>query len=426
MADDVLALQQPTGEEGVESVNFFNGRLLTAGDLGREQLARRRADARLGEALGDGVAFGFDVAAKPPPAGEALAVIEIAAGLAINRAGACLRLAQPRRVRLSRTDSTSFAAAGCMFDDCVPLAGGTYVAGEGLYLLTVAPAEIALGRAPSNGLGGIEPRCDIDRKVEAVQFRLLEIGRDLYADLSPADADFRNALAYRCFGAGVTVGWATALLAGGPRRDGLLDRMGDRGLSPHDVPLALLAFRGAAELVFVDNWAVRRPLALADPAGTLSSLTAPRRIAVGRAMLGQFQKHFEELRGTAGEAGTGFKARTHFPHLPPVGILPRVTAARALDFFGGLTVRGPIHINSATLEPLVRESLAAPAIRSSSNEVVWLYAVAENLIAGTKALADETAPDPYLVFASANLAYRGDARFNLHRWNYANYALGGG
>ena len=72
------------------------------------------------------------------------------------------------------------------------------------------------------------------------------------------------------------------------------------------------------------------------------------------------------------------------------------------------------------------ERLAAPAIRSSSNEVVWLYAVAENLIAGTKALADETAPDPYLVFASANLAYRGDARFNLHRWNYANYALGGG
>ncbi|HEX6661857.1 MAG TPA: hypothetical protein VF067_08330, partial [Sphingomicrobium sp.] len=168
MADDVLTLQQPAGEGGVELVNFFNGRLLSGGDFGREQLARRQADARLGEALGDGVAFGFDVSVVAA-SDEPLPILEIAAGLAISRAGTCLRLSQPLKVRLSRTDTTSFAAGDCTFDDCVPLSGGTYVAGEGLYLLTVAPAEIALGRARSNGLGGIEPRCDIDRKVEAVQ-----------------------------------------------------------------------------------------------------------------------------------------------------------------------------------------------------------------------------------------------------------------
>ncbi|MFL6783059.1 MAG: hypothetical protein ACJ8FE_04410 [Sphingomicrobium sp.] len=424
MAEDVLTLQQPTGEGGVEIVNFFNGRLLSGGDLGREQIARRRADARLGEAFGDGVAFGFDVTVSPSP-DEPLPILEISAGLAINRAGSCLRLSQPRKIRLSRTDSTSFASAGCAFDECVPLSGGTYVAGEGLYMLTVAPAEIALGRAPSNGLGGIEPRCDIDRRVEAVQFRLLEIPTRLYSDLSAADSDFRNAIAYRCFGPGVRSAWATDLLGSGRRQDGVLDEMAAYGLSPLDVPLALLGFSGAATLTFVDSWAVRRPLAPADPTGQFHSLGAPRRPAVGRAMLAQFQAHFEDLRKSGLKPGDDFTARSHFRLLPPVGILPRLTADKALEFFGDMTIRGPVHINSPTVEPLVRESLSAPAIRTASAEVVWLYAVAENLIAATEALADDLRPDPYLIFSSANLAYRADARFNLHRWNYANFALGG-
>lgn len=424
MADDMLTLQEPTGEGGVESVNFFNGRLLSAADLGKEQMARRRADAQLGEALGDGVAFGFEVSVSPAP-DEPLPILQISAGLAINRAGSCLRLSQSRKIRLSRTDSTSFAAGDQPFDDCVPLSGGTYVAGEGLYLLTVAPAEIALGRAQTNGLGGIEPRCNIDRKVEAVQFRLLEIPPHLYSELSPAKPEFRNALAYRCFGTGVRSAWATSLLGSGRRQDGILDGMAANGLSPLEVPLALLAFTGAATLTFVDSWAVRRPLALADPFGAFHSLSAPRRIAVGRAMVAQFQAHLGELHNAGLKPGDGLNARRQFELLPPVGILPLWSAEDALKFFDGMTIRGPVHINSSTVEPLVRESLAAPAIRTASAEVVWLYAVAENLIAGTQALADAQKPDPYLIFASANLAYRGDARFNLHRWNYANFALGG-
>jgi hypothetical protein len=425
MARDFLTLQQPIGEGGIESVNFFNGRLLTGGDMGREQQARRRADARLGEALGEGIAFGLEVAARAPDAEDPVASLEVQPGLAISRAGTCLRLAQPERVHLSRADSTSFAGTGCTFGDCTPLVGGTYVAGEGLYLLTIAPAEIALGRAPSNGLGGIDPHCDIDRKVEAVQFRLLEIPPALYADLSVTAPDFRNAIAYRCFGPGVLTDWATRLLAGGKRSDALLEAMAAFGLSASEVALALVGFQGAAELTLLDAWAVRRPLALADPIGPFHSLAAPRRIAVGRAMFEQFQAHLQALRD-AGEAPGTSKARTHFRHLPPVGILPRMSADEAKDFFGGMTVRGPVHINGATVELLVRESLAFPAIRSASNEMVWLYAVAENLIEGARALADPLRPDPYLVFASGNLAYRGDARFNLHRWNYANYALGGG
>jgi hypothetical protein len=194
------------------------------------------------------------------------------------------------------------------------------------------------------------------------------------------------------------------------------------------VPLALLAFTGALDLRFIDVWAVRRNCALADEIAprnaVAASMTGPHRIAAGRAMLAQFQDHLAVLRADA--AGfAAVRARTHFPYLPPAGLLPQIDGEGARAFFGGMTVRGPVHLNAAQVEPLLRESLAAPAIRSASNEVVWLYAVAENLIEGARAAADEARPDPYLIFASGNLPYRADARFNLHRWNYANFALGG-
>ncbi|GAA0331813.1 hypothetical protein GCM10009087_47490 [Sphingomonas oligophenolica] len=420
---DFIDLEQPVSDGGIESVNFFNGRLLTGGDMSREQRARRDSEARFGEALGDGIAFGLDVSAQPPDANDTLPSILVQPGLAVSRTGQLLRLNQPERIRLSRTDSTSFATSGCAFDDCVPLAGGTYVAGEGLYLLTIAPAELAAGRAPTNGSGATGTPCDIDRRIDGVRFRLIEIPSSLYADLPVTAPDFRNQIAYRCFGPGVLVDWSTNLLASGARVDGLLDRMAGYGFAVQEVPLALIGFQGAADLTLLDAWSVRRPLALADPPGPFRSATAPRRIATGRAMLAQFQAQLDELVA----ANTpGLKARTYFPNLPPVGVLPRMTPDQGKDFFGGMEIRGPVHINSATVELLIRESLAFPAIRSADIEIVWLYAVAENLIAGTKAMADGTRVDPYLVFASANLAYRGDARFNLHRWNYANYALGGG
>jgi hypothetical protein len=426
---DFVDLEQPVGG-GIESVNFFNGRLLTGGDMTREQRARREAEAWLGEALGDGIVFGLEASAIPPDADEPLVSILIQPGLAISRAGQLLRLAQPERIRLSRVDSTSFAAGGCEFDDCVPMSGGTYVAGEGLYLLTIAPAERSLGRAPSNGLGVTGSPCDIDRRVDSVRFRLIEIPSKLYAKLPVLEPDFRNRLAYECFGPGVLVDWATDLLGSGARspaaidRDrSLIDRMAAEGLTEREVPLALIGFRGSAQLTLIDGWSVRRPLSLADGPGAFHSAMAPRRAALGRAMFAQFQDQLADLRA----ANTpGLKARTHFAFLPPVGVLPRMSADQAKDFFGDMTIRGPMHINSATVEPLIRESLTAPAIRSASNEVVWLYAVAETMIAGVKAAADPAKPDPFLIFVSANLAYRGNARFNLHRWNYANYALGGG
>jgi hypothetical protein len=230
-------------------------------------------------------------------------------------------------------------------------------------------------------------------------------------------------MAYRCFGSGATQPWLTGLLGQAHRHAGLLADMEAFGLGSEQVPLALLAFEGSATMTWLDAWAVRRPVSLPDPVGgSLPSLAAARRIALGRAIFEQFQAQLAELVGATG-ALSGVTARTHFPNLPPVGLLPHFTRDMAVAFFAGAEVRGPLHVNSPQIEPLLRESLAAPSLAAASPEVLWLYAVADNRIAIELGAPGTVPPDPYFAFASSNLAYRADARFNLHRWDYANIAL---
>ena len=54
-------LQTPIVDGAIHSINFFNGRLLSARDLTLEQSAYREADLRLGKAVGEGVAYGLEV-----------------------------------------------------------------------------------------------------------------------------------------------------------------------------------------------------------------------------------------------------------------------------------------------------------------------------------------------------------------------------
>ena len=59
--DSQISLQQPILYGGILSINFFNGRLLSARDLTREQSANRESDRRLGQAIGEGIAYGLEV-----------------------------------------------------------------------------------------------------------------------------------------------------------------------------------------------------------------------------------------------------------------------------------------------------------------------------------------------------------------------------
>ena len=422
---DARNLQQAISEGGIESVNFFNGRLLSGQDLSREQAAQRQTAERMGLALGTGIAFGLEVSRAPASVDDPLPGVSVSAGLAVTGAGEVLRLEAAETIRLSRVAQPG-PTGPQGFNDCTPALSGTYLAGEGLYLLTLAPASVATGRAANNGLGGTAAACTTDAVIAGVQFRLLEIRPQLYADLDMIAPDFRNRIAYRCFGAGVLGDWANGLLAGGRRDDDLLVAMGRYGLSPHDVPLALIGFTGAADLALLDADAVQRPLARPDGGGAggfLASLAAPRRVAVGQAMLRHFARHLADLTGPTGAIGA-LTARASFPFLPPVGVLPYADGAAAKAFFKDMTVRGPVHISAEQVEGLIAESLTTPAIRSSEESVIWLYAVAGNRLAQRLPLGDPGRTDLYTIFASGHLAYRAYARFNLSRFDVANVALG--
>src|SRR3954463_13438785 len=110
---EVLQLQQPLTDGGIPPVNFFNGRLLAGKALPREQTARREADARLGRAIGDGVAYGLEVARDAGLDQPAAPVLRVKAGLAVNRVGQTVRLGADVSVALAR----SFGAtdSGCIF-----------------------------------------------------------------------------------------------------------------------------------------------------------------------------------------------------------------------------------------------------------------------------------------------------------------------
>ncbi len=416
---DTLQLQEALGTGGVRAVNFFNGRLLSGRDLSRVDEARREGDKRLGLALGSGVAEGFAIANVGPIDG--VPVVEVSPGLAVNGAGQVLRLASPERVALART-VTAEAGSGT-FGYCLPSVSGTYVAAAGAYILTLAPALSREGSAQVSGLDPGAVRCNSDAEVEALQFRLLHVPPTLTPGLSAADPDYRNRLAYLCFGPRALAGLATNPLLAAPPEPGLLDRMAGYGLSPTDVPLALIAFERATDITFIDAWAVRRPLAaVEEPLPHVSTLTGPKRGALGVAMLRQFQ----EQMATATPGMT--TARANFAHLPAAGLLPLAASYDGTAFFQGLTTRGPLHVNAAELESVLRDGLTRPPIQTralpgtpadAQNTLIWLYRVAEHAMA-----ADGGAtPRPYLAFATGHIPPRADARFDLFRFDYANVAL---
>jgi hypothetical protein len=423
MSDTVLQLQQPLKEGAIRSVNFFNGRLLTSKDLTREQQARREADWRTGLAIGDGVAFGLEVARDVTLDQPAAPVVRVKAGLAVNRKGQTLRLPADTSVALARRFDAQ--TTSCVFAQCNPVGAETYVAGAGVYVLAIAPAEASEGRAPTNGLDPGNVRCNIDTTIEAVQFKLIGVSQQLLAGLNLGARDFRNALAYRCFGSPVRIDSFVNLLADLPRSGGILDDLRPGLLSDFEVPLALVYLTGTATLTFVDAWAARRSLSRRESGG-LGGLVESQRPVLGEAMFRQFQRHIAELLPPSGELGA-VSARGDFRFLPPVGVIPVSEAVLAAHdearFFAGMTVRGPAFINAARAESLVRESLCFPPIDTQSPEVVFLYCVRENRIARD---FNSVTPRPgaYLVFSSGHLPYRADAQFDLGFWNYSNYALG--
>ncbi len=438
--DDILQLQQPLRDGGIRSVNFFNGRLLSGKDLSREQAARRESDARLGLAVGDGVAFGLEVARDTSNDKPAAPVLKIKAGLAVNRIGQTLRLTTDTSVALTRRfDALS---ADYMFANCTPITGGSYVVGAGVYLLTIAPAQLSEGRAPTNGLDPTNVACNTDANVEAVQFRLINIRPERYAGLDHASPQFRNRLAYRCFGIEAREQNMIDPWRVDAPRYGLIDELRSVGLDSRDVPLALV-FWTAGGIQFIDTWAARRQMLEPDSMSGFSFRRDPlnqnelssfsfiarrRRLVEAHAMCAQFQQHLTDLLAATANPAT-VVATEHFRYLPPLGVVPlQKSPLRGFaesTFFAGI-VRRPAagsnqlteFIDARSMGGLQEQALAYAPTDVTQKEFIWLYRPWQNV----KAIDDGQSVQPMVAFASGLAPDLATARFDMARFDYSNYA----
>ena len=429
--DDILQLQQPLADGGIRSVNFFNGRLLTSKDLSREQQARRESDSRLGLAVGDGVAFGLQVGRDPDKDTPATPVLRVQAGLAVNRAGQTLRLMAATRVALTRkfAAAASSAPCDCAFATCDPIADGVYVAGAGVYVLTIAPAQASEGRAATNGLDPANVRCNTDATVEALQFRLLAINPQRFVDLDIASPLFRNRLAYRCFGAEARDLHVVDPWRADPPSYGLIDelRAVSGALGDREVPLAILYWQ-ADGLQFVDTWAVRRGLIAPDALDSGAFVARGRRLAEAVAMCAQFQAHLADVL-VANPNPSGLRATDVFRYLPPFGLIPlQYPPLRGFGdaaFFTGLT-RRPLpgsgqstpFIDARMLGFLRTQALQAAATDLTRKEFLWVYRPWQPV----QAMSLGQTAQPLLVFASGLLPEPAYARFDLGRSDFGNFA----
>ena len=415
--DSRIDLQQPVLDGGIRSINFFNGRLLSARDLTLEQSAYREADRRLGRALGEGVAYGFEVSKaanfkKDSPA------VSVEAGLAINRRGQTLMLDARADIALMRNPNGTTSRNG--FSECAPLQTGAYVAGAGVYLLTIAPAQTTEGRARTNGLNQVAASCDTDTQLSTVQFRLIQIDPPITSAELQDEARLRNLIAYKCFGFDESDAVISDPFGEEVTQWGLLDELRPNQLTDCEVPLAVIYWTDKDGLNFIDMWSVRRRLfgGAADPAWPL--VTSERRTAEGEAMFLQFQAQVKDLM-LLGANLSNTKAGDMFNHLPPVGLLP-IGSATSFNydmFFSKMTARDPIFIEGAQLRPLIREAVHYPPIDTNGGLVVWLYVVRENAQA---ALASANPPQSYIVFATGHTWYRGEAHYDIHHWNFGNFS----
>jgi len=418
----IKALQDAILDDGIEFTSYFNGRLLSSEDLARDQRGNRDARRRLGQAIGDGVAFGLDVAEAAGESTKQSPVVTVQPGVAINRKGQALSLAQAVSLRLVRASASGAdASTVTSFRVCDPVQPGVYVVGEGVYVLAMTCAEGGQGRAPVSGLGGGAGTCNVRSVVEGVQFRLVQPA--IHPDLLADEAHLRNRIAAFALGLDDRVA---------PYRDPMVPTTGDYGLadalradgslSDDDVPLALLHWTAVRGITFVDMWSIRRGIMSRGPDRRWKWLSGACARMQAEAAFLQFQEQVDSI-AASGEDASAIVAADRFDFLPPLGILPLALGTRpgfeVLRFFTPDVLSKDIAVtDGALLRSLVRESFAHDPILLAEQNRVQLYYVFENMQAS---LAGDPVT-PVVIFASHTLPYRGIARYGIARWDQGRFA----
>ena len=405
---------------GIRSINFFNGRLLSAEDMTQEQGTRRDADALLGRSLGAGIACGLEVSGAA--SSGAVPVVTVQAGLAINAMGQALRLSDAVDLSLVRPADTSASGAASGFSECQPPQAGVYVADAGVYLLVLCPASTTEGRAPVSGLTTCMSSCNAKYKIDGIQFRLVPLDVAT-ADLSQP-AYLRNLVAYECYGSpGDPAAFISDPFAASWDRNGLLDvmRRNQIGIGDCDVPLAVIYWT-LAGIQFIDMWSVRRRITQPDAARGWPLLFGDRRRAEAQAMIQQFENQIEDIF-TAESSLETIQVTDRFVFLPPAGMLPMIGngSPKGFDpgtFFGDHASSAVATMDGAELRALFAEALDHEPIDLRAPSKIQLYVTFENVLAVENGQSSQLA----LIFASQYLTRRETARYSFAAFDIGHFA----
>jgi hypothetical protein len=425
MANNLLT---PILNDRLVSVNFFNGRILSGEDLTAEHNVNRVAQSLLGQAVGSGVAYGLEVSESaksttiPPNP-----VLSVKAGLALNRNGGALLLDKDTEISLMRPDTNTGGATLIVksFQPCTPPEAGAYIAGAGVYLLTVCPASGTQGLAEVSGISTAAAPCNSKYRKDGVQFRLLQI------DLTLTELDdvnhLQNLVAYKFFGVTDWAQLATDPFGTPPASFGLIDQLrAQNQITDCEVPLAVLYWTATGGLVWVDMWSVRRLIIPQDTSAPWMPLVGRRRWMEGLAVFRQFQGQVSDIveSGVGGAPLTSIIATDYFQYLPAAGFIPigninPLGGFDYLQFFKNRTYRSPVFMEGAKLELLVHTSFLFPPIDLNKQELLWVYQIRENQ--ETIDNSTTNALSLYMLFSNGQMSYQGVAKYDLNYWNYANY-----
>jgi hypothetical protein len=392
-------LLTPILNDRTRSVNFFNGRLLTGEDLTAEQQANRVAHSLLGQAVGSGVAYGLEVAESATLSQVTSPVLSVKRGLAINPNGGTLLLDNDTDISLVRPASPTTGGSS-VFQECLPMQSGVYIAGAGVYLLTIGPASATQGLAEVSGVStGVAP-CNSKYKADGVQFRLVQLDLTL-AELGDVN-HLRNLVAYKCFG---VADWAADVAdpfgtqSGG---HGLIDQLRvAKTITGCEVPLAVLYWTASDGVVFVDMWSVRRALVSKDLLDAWVPGAGRRRFVEGLAMFLQFQ---EQVVALAKSGLSAIKVTDYFNFIPAVGLVPvtgvgSVAGLSATSFFDKFASGTPTVIDASRVAKLVQDSCLSTPVDLTAKGMLQLYEVQANIDAVGSAAANQL----YILYISRDM-----------------------
>jgi hypothetical protein len=382
--------------------------------------------------------------------------------LALNGNGQAVALPTNIKLALARETATLPADAG-LFADCEPPTTTTVPLQAGIYILVASPASGFTGQAPMFSFGDVSSAtgCGSRYAVEGVRFRLVQLDINSLNRLSQATRDaiaatgtgllsqtdaaslskLRNWIAHICFGTEEIVGFATDPFARSGPADalgiapgsspfvayGAIDALIAAGtLTTGDVPLALLDWT-LQGVQYLDRWSVRRRVVARPTTSEWPLPFSARRRSEAEAVFLQFQEQLAALFKSVAlsdAALAALLASSYFRYLPAVAAVPTNGGGRRgfdiAQFLTGIPYLPPVFIEGAKLHSMLDRSLDYAPVDIGSGEMVWTYLLRQNIQAIDN--ASGSPPQQYAIVATGHMPFEGEARFDLNRWDYANFS----